>query len=821
MSNAGRDIKVTLTQARFVHSEKIRQGRRFHLCLLTCPRLAGEKLIHGCPSFDSPLKLTALKPSKPRAKEKPISSLHSKPPVSQRKLWLFRIVALLLPVLVIGLLEIVLRILGYGYDTSFLQNARVNGKDYFVNNDGFSLRFFPPALARCPGTLMIPAIKSPDTTRIFVFGESAAMGDPQPAYGASRYLEVLLRRRFPGKQFEIINVAFTAINSHVILPIARECAQRDGDIWIVYMGNNEMVGPFGAATVFGSQSPPRAMVRLNLALQQLRVGQLAMAGLRKWAGKSADTAWGGMQMFLQNQVPPADQRRETVYRNFEGNLRDILNAGLDSGAKIILNTMSVNLKDCPPFASLANSNLPAVDRETFQNLYGEGLALEKTGNNLEAARKYAQAAQIDATFAELQFRWAACLLRSTNSSAATNFQLACLTDALPFRADSRINATIRQVAREFTGKALQLSDAESTLAAASPHGIAGDESFFEHVHFNFQGNYLLGRLWAEQIKQLLPDQVTTTAATDWAPPQVCDRDLGLTPWNRSFVIESVVRRMQQPPLSSQLNNSNRLAALQAELRSLQIQQSDTNVVMRSGQVLVDAIQRAPTDRFLHEGLANLYEVLGDLKRAVAEYRKVLEMLPHDFYSKQQLGRLLGELGQPAEGEVLLLRAVNQRPSLPDVWNELGDICMMQKKYAQALNAYERAAELQPREASYVSRMALALSKMNRRSDAIAAYRRAIKIQPDYQDAHFELAGTLAADNQLEEAAREYTEAIRLDPNHTVSRINLGVVFFRQTRLGEAIQQFEAALRIDPQNAAAADYLRQATDKQNHPRQRSQ
>lgn len=52
------------------------------------------------------------------------------------------------------------------------------------------------------------------------------MGDPQPAYGASRYLEVLLRERFPHEKFEVVNLGVTAINSHVILPIAREVASR-------------------------------------------------------------------------------------------------------------------------------------------------------------------------------------------------------------------------------------------------------------------------------------------------------------------------------------------------------------------------------------------------------------------------------------------------------------------------------------------------------------------------------------------------------------------------------------------------------------------
>ena len=62
------------------------------------------------------------------------------------------------------------------------------------------------------------------TFRIFVLGESAAMGDPDPAYGFSRYLEVMLRERFPSMKFEVINTGSVAINSHVLLPIAKGLA---------------------------------------------------------------------------------------------------------------------------------------------------------------------------------------------------------------------------------------------------------------------------------------------------------------------------------------------------------------------------------------------------------------------------------------------------------------------------------------------------------------------------------------------------------------------------------------------------------------------
>ena len=188
-----------------------------------------------------------------------------------------------------------------------------------------------------------------------MLGESAALGDPEPAYGAGRYLEILLPERFPSEKFEVVNVAMTAINSHAILPIARECARHQGDLWIVYMGNNEMVGPFGAVTVFGAQTPPLALIRLNLALQTTRVGQLLTAlGRRLRLFERPRLRGEAWRCSCGINCRPASPDKKTAYHDFQENLRDILRAGLDSGARIVLSTVAVNLKDCPPFASVTN-----------------------------------------------------------------------------------------------------------------------------------------------------------------------------------------------------------------------------------------------------------------------------------------------------------------------------------------------------------------------------------------------------------------------------------------------------------------------------------
>ena len=732
-------------------------------------------------------------------------------PLSPRRKWLFRFFALvvmpvLLIVLVAALLEIGLRLGGYGYDTSFFRSIRVGGQEYFLNNEKFTQRFFPEQLSRWPDPFKMPAVKSPDTIRIFIFGESAAMGDPQPAYGASRYMEVLLRDRFPGKKFEVINLGITAINSHVILPIARECARHDGDFWIVYMGNNEMVGPFGAATVFGAQALPRRAAQINLAIQRTRTGQLLVSSLRNLGAKSKNASWGGMEMFLENQIAPGDPRKETVYQNFEGNLRDTVAAGIDSGAKVILNTVSVNLKDCPPFASLINSNLPVADRQRFDQLFAEAKSLQAQSNFLAASERFTQATQLEPQFAEAHFRLAQCELALTNAAAPEQFQIACDADALPFRADTRINTTIRQVAQQRAGDRLVLCDAEKTLAQSSPARIAGDETFFEHVHFSLDGDYRLGKIWAEQVGQMLSASKNAPATTNWATQSACERALGLSIWNRQFVLQSVIRRMGAPPLSTQFNNAERVQRVRAAELFLRQQQAQPGAARQVREDFAAALERAPADSYLYEGLANFLEAINDPPGAIAAYRQLLELRPDDFYACLQLGRMFGEQGKPEQGEPLLEWATELRPSLPDSWFELGSVLSAQSKFAPALECMEHAARLRPQESSYVCYAGQMLAKLNRHSEAMEHYRRAIQMTPGSWEAHFEFAGELVAVNQPDEAIREYSSALKINPRHVVSHINLGVVLVRFNRLDEAITCFQNALKLEPDNRTAQEYL---------------
>ena len=733
-------------------------------------------------------------------------------------------------------MELSLRLGGYGYDPRFFKRIKIGSEEFFVQNEDFSRRFFPREVMRNPGPVRFRAHKAPGTFRIFVLGESAAMGDPAESFAPDRYLEMLLREKYPEKKFEVINVAFTAINSHVILPIARECAAHEGDLWIVYMGNNEMVGPFGAATVFGWQAPPVPFVRAVVAFQQLRTGQWLMDLARKVRGeKSKLAAWGGMAMFLNNQVPPDSPRKETVYRNFEKNLDGIVRAGVNSGAKVLLNTVAVNLKDCPPFASLPKRDLAPADRAQFDQLYTNAMQAMTQKEFSKAGEFFEQAAKLDAKFADLQFHWAECLLTQTNwDGARKRFQLACDNDALPFRADSRINATIRAEPERVGSGNLILFDSAPALAAGerpSPGAatseprtaavldgsvrvaLCGEETFYEHVHFDFDARYRLGRAWAEQIESLLGRNTN-----EWATQSFCDEKLGLSPWNRAQVIHFMLERIQTPPLSTQPNNDRHKVALEARMAGLRPQMNADNAratrqafqkllgARPSPGAATSALEQRPGDFFLHQEFAVFLELSGDPAGALAEWQHFRDMLPQDSLGHYQTGRLLITQQRYAEAETALRTAVGIRPSRADGWVEFGNALALQKKYSDALATYSTALKMEPQNAQTLLRRGKVLGYMNRHTEAIESYRAALQLNPADGLSHYELGVELLAAKNFDAAGKEFGEAARLTPDRAGARFNYGTWLISQNRWDEAQREFEAVIRLEPGNVQAQQRL---------------
>ncbi len=504
------------------------------------------------------------------------------------RIWALRIaISLFAPLLLLGLTETVLRICGVGFPTDVTLPCTVRGHSASCYNLFFTAPFFPPGMIKTPQMYSIPDVKPSGTFRIFVLGESAAMGDPEPAFGFSRYLEVMLGERYPSMKFEMVNTGSVAINSHVVLPIAKGLAKYSPDLFIIYSGNNEVVGPYGPGTTLTSAGMSLPVIRGSIFYRSTRIGQL----LTKVGTPKKE--WRGMAMFLDKQVRASSPLMGDAYANFDRNLRDTIAVAHAAGARVIVSTVATNLQDCAPFGSLHREGLDPDALRSWSTLVQQGASQEGAGSYAEALKSYLAATSIDGEYAELEFRIARTLEALGNHNAAReHFLRARDLDTLRFRADSKINDINRSVAHSSAGT--ELVDADAVFAQASPNGITSSELVYEHVHLTPHGSYLLARAMFLQIASQLPSDAGHSIQADEVPSQAeCERLLAFTKFDRSRVTAEMLRRLQEPPFTNQLNHSDQLLRLM-----MKADNSDENPDETAAQYRW-AIAKRPDDRFLH------------------------------------------------------------------------------------------------------------------------------------------------------------------------------------------------------------------------------
>ncbi|MDW7990603.1 MAG: tetratricopeptide repeat protein [Anaerolineae bacterium] len=95
----------------------------------------------------------------------------------------------------------------------------------------------------------------------------------------------------------------------------------------------------------------------------------------------------------------------------------------------------------------------------------------------------------------------------------------------------------------------------------------------------------------------------------------------------------------------------------------------------------------------------------------------------------RLGVALAEAGQKDEAMAAYQRAVELDPKLAPPWNGLGNVYSDLGQYEEAMAAYRRAIELDPKEAGFWNNLGNAYSDLGRHEEAIEAYRQAIELDP--------------------------------------------------------------------------------------------
>jgi tetratricopeptide (TPR) repeat protein len=726
----------------------------------------------------------------------------ARPALSRRRKWLLRVTVMVAaPLVFLAALEAGLRLGGYGRPTAFFIGPDADG--VYMPNPRFGWRFFPRAIARKPDPHFLASEKAPNAVRVFVLGSSAAQGVPNPSFSFSRILDVMLRERYPDRQVEVINAAMTAINSHVSLEIARDCAAHKPDLYVVYMGNNEVVGPYGPGTVFQRWSPSRNLIRANVWLKSTRTGQL-LGEAMDWLSPRGNSlaVWQGMEMFQGKEVAADDRRLQAVYDNYRRNLEDVCSIAHGAGAKVVLSTLAVNLADCPPLASLHRSGLSSDELANWQSLYAAGAEWEKKGKWSEALVEYQAAAQMDDRFAELRFRLGHCLAATGRSSEARDEYLAARDlDALRFRADSRINAVVREVASQRKAAGVRLFDAEQILAESdlAPGGVPGGSLFYEHVHLTFDGNYLLARQMLDCVSAALPQLAASGAQGPVPSRDRCAKLLAMTPWDECGMAGIMRDVTARPPFTNQFDHAVRQAAVEERVEELRRLLGGPRTFAAAREIYEEALERMPDDWQIRFRFGQLALANGQPRLAAEQFKLLRKKLAYEASLYDELGRAAQACGQVDEAIINYRKAIEIDPTISLVHNNLGALLKKRGQMDEAIAEYRKAIEIEPGFAAAHFNLGVALDAVGRTDEAFDHYRLAAEADPELVPAHVNLADSLRSLGRMDDAIAEYRKALDLDPKSAPVHFNLAVALSDHGRLDEAIAHFQAALQLDPSN----------------------
>ena len=702
---------------------------------------------------------------------------------SRSLLWAYRLVAsLLVPLVLLGALELGLRIFGYGFRSSPLVPYNLNGRRAVCDNHEFPWRFFSREISRDFDPFIFIDKKPAGTYRIFLLGSSAAQGVPDGAFSFGRMLEAMLREAFPGMKFELFNTALTAVNSHVALPLARACVKHQADLVIIYMGNNEVVGPYGPGTVFNPFYPSLALIRLNMALKTLRLGQLfgrlAEVSVLK---KNAPSVWRGMEMFLERQVRSDDPRLTTVYRHFRSNLGDLGRVVTRTGSDLILCTVAANLRDCPPFASLHRTDLPPEHQRQWEDFYNRGRRAEAAADYAQAVTSYLSALGIDDGFADLHFRLGRCYGQlGDEENARDSFLQARELDTLRFRADRQINAVLREIAAGREAEGVYLADMEEVFRAGSDRGIPGEDLFYDHVHMNFDGHYLVARALFDRVITLLPEEAGKTGRLTVRAPfeeTVAER-LAYSGWDRYQIAEEMLNGyIKTPPFTNQLDHAERVAKLERELAEMRSGLS-RDALQESAGLYEQALALAPQDWWLHWKYAQLLtQGLGNDRDALDHLETITELVPHSVRGYSGLASVRQRLGDADGAMDACRRALAIDPTKVEIENTLGLAFMMKGWRDKAKTLFQKIIDRQPQYVPAYLNLARLSAQSDRLPNAVDICRQGLKNRPHAPDLTVALADYLNQLGRREEALAELREALRRDPRNELLNQKLNVLLW--------------------------------------------
>jgi len=651
--------------------------------------------------------------------------------VKLKRVQLFKLISLLIPVLILCLVELSLRVFHYGQDLSLFVEYPAD-HNYLILNPAASQRYFTnQAIATTGNIEPFRKQKGEQTLRIFVLGESTTIGYPYFHNGSfHRWLQYRLMRSFPDRDIEVINLSLTAVNSYTVLGFAKELINYKPDAVLIYSGHNEYYGALGVGSTdrIGGN---RYIVEAVLRLRELRVVQLmtnSYEGVaRLWTSRKGESGKTRMELMVGNQQ--IGYRSALYYKGisqFSTNMDEALHVLHSAHIPVFISSLVSNEKDLKPFISAPVDSLRFPG---FKQHYDLGLAALSVHDSGGALIQFSEANSVFPGHALCNYYLGRLTYGKGDIEAAKQwFSNARDLDNLRFRAPDTLNTIIRGLCGRYDNT--YLVDTKAAFEARSESHIIGNELILEHVHPNLAGYALMSDAFYLVMKRqgiftIPPDREMSFARlTATMPITKVDSLSGAYkifnlksswPFGEGLPKDSLHVNSEEEELA--FNLAFRHTPWQEAMGDLYDYYIKEHDLAGAKTVMESLVLEHPTEEAYYEKAGNVCGEGKDYDNALYYFKKAYTLSP-SFDKARYIFVMDLKLDRPGDALAYLDYAMANNPS----GMNLAPI----KRYAEEIIQWQTVAERDSTDASLYSRIANAYLKMGNQEGAAKYLQKATK-----------------------------------------------------------------------------------------------
>lgn len=433
--------------------------------------------------------------------------------MSRGKRWLFRLMAIAIPLLLFGVVELGLRAAGVG--KPLLLTEHVGDSTFLATrlNPAVDQSWYGQRELGGPVPHRFDVPKPKDVFRVLVVGGSTVLGFPyDPALAFPARMEAILQRELPDRNVEVLNCGVIAVNSLSVLDMVRQSPAVQPDLIVVHTGHNEFYGPGGVGS--NAASVPAFLFPVATGMRRSRLFQLLQrvlpAGTVNAASPQASLP-ASVEIGLGNSL---FAKAEVVYRN---NLRKMSAAAQSAKIPILFTTVSSNIRDHSPVSFLVPAELNDIRLREWSLLFDKGRQLSAAGEHEQALELFGQAEAISGQSSLLHYRKGKSLdAINNNEESMVAFSRARDLDGCRFRAPSSFRDIVQKVASRQESNGVYFLDTSAAVKKACEPSVPGYQLYYEHVHYNEKGHSLL----ASAISRFVVERLLKRPSTD--PPLATD-----------------------------------------------------------------------------------------------------------------------------------------------------------------------------------------------------------------------------------------------------------------------------------------------------------